>query len=139
MIDPTDQYILEELKKNSRISMKELGSKVHLTGQAVAGRITKLVDSGVIDAFTINLNHERLGSPILGFLTIYLHDISHQPYLTFIKTQSQVVNKQYKISGEGCYLLECRFSSTQHLAVFLDSLTTYATYKLSLVIDELDA
>lgn len=35
MLDHTDMQILEELSKNSRITMKELGEKVHLTGQAL--------------------------------------------------------------------------------------------------------
>jgi Lrp/AsnC family leucine-responsive transcriptional regulator len=30
MLDYTDMQILEELSKNSRITMKELGEKVHL-------------------------------------------------------------------------------------------------------------
>ncbi|WP_302538171.1 AsnC family transcriptional regulator [Clostridium saudiense] len=42
MIDNTDRLILKELVKNSRITMKELGDRVHLTGQAVANRVMKL-------------------------------------------------------------------------------------------------
>ena len=33
MLDHTDQRILDELSKNSRITMKELGEKVHLARQ----------------------------------------------------------------------------------------------------------
>ncbi|MGM0899192.1 MAG: AsnC family protein [Bacillota bacterium] len=32
-MDPTDQLILRELSRNGRMTMKELGEKVHLTGQ----------------------------------------------------------------------------------------------------------
>ncbi len=42
MLDHTDKLILEELSKNSRITMKELGEKVHLTGQATKGRPTPM-------------------------------------------------------------------------------------------------
>ncbi|HBB6783271.1 TPA: Lrp/AsnC family transcriptional regulator, partial [Enterococcus faecium] len=42
MLDQTDINIIEELSKNSRITMKELGEKVHLTGPAVSARVTKL-------------------------------------------------------------------------------------------------
>ena len=34
-IDATDVRIVEELRKNARITMKELGARVFLTGQAV--------------------------------------------------------------------------------------------------------
>ena len=42
MIDYTDKLILNELTQNSRITMKELGKKVHLTGQATSNRVAKL-------------------------------------------------------------------------------------------------
>jgi Lrp/AsnC family transcriptional regulator, leucine-responsive regulatory protein len=48
MLDGTDKRILEELSQNSRITMKELGKKVHLTGQATASRVAKLEENGII-------------------------------------------------------------------------------------------
>ncbi|EGP4906441.1 TPA: winged helix-turn-helix transcriptional regulator, partial [Enterococcus faecium] len=53
MLDQTDINIIEELSKNSRITMKELGEKVHLTGPAVSARVTKLEESGVIENYTV--------------------------------------------------------------------------------------
>ncbi|MER2122401.1 MAG: winged helix-turn-helix transcriptional regulator, partial [Solibacillus sp.] len=47
MLDNTDKRILEELSKNGRIKMKELGEKVHLTGQAASARVLKLEDEGI--------------------------------------------------------------------------------------------
>ena len=42
MLDQTDKRIIEELCQNSRIKMKELGERVHLTGPAAAARVEKL-------------------------------------------------------------------------------------------------
>ncbi|MRA76224.1 winged helix-turn-helix transcriptional regulator, partial [Bacillus thuringiensis] len=53
MLDNTDKRILDELSKNSRFTMKELGEKVHLTGPAVSARVAKLEDQGVIEGYTI--------------------------------------------------------------------------------------
>jgi Lrp/AsnC family leucine-responsive transcriptional regulator len=47
---------LEELSKNSRITMKELGERVHLLGQATSARVAKLEDSGIIEGYTIKVN-----------------------------------------------------------------------------------
>jgi Lrp/AsnC family leucine-responsive transcriptional regulator len=55
MLDHTDMSILNELSKNSRIKMKELGEKVHLTGQAAASRVAKLEDQGVIERYPLRL------------------------------------------------------------------------------------
>ena len=64
MLDKIDKNILNELSKNSRITMKELGEKIHMTGQATSIRVAKLEDRGLIDGYTIKLNNEKLGYPI---------------------------------------------------------------------------
>jgi Lrp/AsnC family transcriptional regulator, leucine-responsive regulatory protein len=48
MIDETDKKIIDELSKNSRLTMKKSGEKVHLTPPATASRLEKLLDNGII-------------------------------------------------------------------------------------------
>lgn len=134
MLDHTDMLILEELRKNSRITMKELGEKVHLTGQAAAARVAKLEDNGVIKEYTIHADCSKLGLGIHAFINIMMEIADHRPYISFIHTQNPYVINNYRISGESCYLLECRFPSNEVLTQFLDSLNRYANYKLSIVI-----
>jgi Lrp/AsnC family transcriptional regulator, leucine-responsive regulatory protein len=136
MLDSTDMRILDELSKNSRITMKELGEKVHLTGQATSARVAKLEDNGVIEGYTIKVNQVKLGCFIHAFITIITVSTYHQPYLSFIKTQEQYIIHNYKISGDGCYLLECKFPSNELLNKFLEDLNQHANYKLSIVISK---
>ncbi|UOQ84718.1 Lrp/AsnC family transcriptional regulator [Gracilibacillus salinarum] len=136
MLDRTDFLIIDELSKNSRITMKELGEKVHLTGPAATARVEKLEDSGIIEGYSIQLNQVKMGYDIHAFLTIITQTINHQPYLAFLRTREQYVIHHYKISGDGCYLLECKFTSNEQMSHFLEDLNEYANYKLSIVIDE---
>lgn len=135
MLDQTDWRILDELSANSRLTMKELGEKVHLTGPAVTARVAKLEDQGIIEGYSIKINSDKLGYPLHAFLTIITYNIHHQPYLSFIETKDDFVLHNYKTSGEGCYLLECRFPSNEVMNTFLEELNEYANYKLTLVID----
>ncbi|AMQ04982.1 Lrp/AsnC family transcriptional regulator [Sporosarcina sp. resist] len=136
MLDNTDMRILDELSKNSRLTMKELGEKVHLTGPAVSARVAKLEDQGVIEGYSIKVNRVKLGCFIHAFIIIITQSTYHQPYLSFIKTQEQHLISNYKISGEGCYLLECKFPSNEVMNDFLKALNEHANYKLSIVIDK---
>ncbi|GAA0339163.1 transcriptional regulator LrpA [Bacillus carboniphilus] len=136
MLDNTDLQIIDELLKNSRIKMKELGEKVHLTGPATTARVTKLEDSGIIEGYTIKVNQIKLGFNIHAFITIITQSTNHQPYLKFLETQEEYIIKNYKISGDGCYLLECKFQSNPQMNQFLEELNEYANYKLSIVIDQ---
>lgn len=134
MLDHTDLLIIEELSKNSRITMKELGEKVHLTGQATAARVAKLEDSRVIEGYTIKINQEKLGYVIHAMINIITQSTYHEPFLSYIQSQKEYVINNYKISGDSCYLLECKFPSNEVLDEFLVGLSKHVNYKLSIVI-----
>lgn len=136
MLDNTDKLILEELSKNSRIKMKELGEKVHLTGQAASARVAKLEDNGIIEGYTIKVNQVKLGISIHVMLNIYTKSTYHKPYLSFINSQEKYIMHNYKISGDGCYLLECKFPSNEMLDEFLVELNNHVNYKLTVIINE---
>lgn len=133
-MDNTDLRILDELAKNSRISMKELGEKIHLSGPAASARVEKLQDSGVIEAYTITVNQQKMGYPLHAMISIFTSSKDHAPYLSFLQENTDFVINNYKISGDSCYLLECKFPSTEILDGFLTRLNDYVNYKLSIVI-----
>lgn len=138
MLDNTDLHILEVLARNSRITMKELGEKVHMTGQATSERVAKLEDNNVIDRYTVKINQSKLGYFVHAFITVMTENTRHEPYLTLIKTKESNVIHNYKVSGEGCYILECKFSSNEELDEFLKELNKHANYKLSIVIKDIN-
>lgn len=136
MLDNTDMHIIDELSKNSRITMKELGVKVHLTGPATSARVAKLEDSGIIVGYTIKINQVKMGYTIHAMISIITNSPNHEPYLTFLNAQNEFVINNYKISGDSCYLLECKFPSTKELDEFLMGLTMHVNYKLSIIINK---
>ncbi|MEK5108929.1 Lrp/AsnC family transcriptional regulator [Cytobacillus sp. FSL K6-0129] len=135
-MDQTDKRIIEELSRNSRITMKELGERVHLTGPAATARVEKLEDNGIIEGYSIKVNQTKLGCFIYTFINIYIEGTHHYSYLSFIQTKNHYIINNYKISGDGCYLLECRFPNNEALEQFLTELNKYANYKLSIVINK---
>ncbi|WP_090926428.1 Lrp/AsnC family transcriptional regulator [Salibacterium qingdaonense] len=135
MVDRTDHHIVNELSQNSRMTMKELGEKVHLTGQAASDRVAKLEENGVIEGYSVKVNDAKMGYPVHVFLHIIIHT-AHKPYLSFIQTQDPYIINNYRISGDGCYLLECKFPSHEHVDTFLESLQEHANYKLSIVVSK---
>ncbi|USG63732.1 AsnC family transcriptional regulator [Brevibacillus ruminantium] len=136
MLDYTDKRILEELAKDGRISMKKLGEKVHLSGQAAANRLAKLEDDQVIEGYTVRLNYKKTGYTVHSFITILTRSFDHQPLFSFLGTKCSFILNRFKISGEGCYLLECRFPSNEELDIFLGELSRYANYRLNIVVSE---
>ncbi|WP_416145535.1 Lrp/AsnC family transcriptional regulator [Planococcus koreensis] len=134
MLDQTDLRILDELSKNSRITMKELSEKVHLSSPAASARVEKLEISGIIEGYTVKINQLKMGCTVHAMINIIMKDSQHEPYLSYINSQVPFVINNYKISGDSCYLLECKFPSNEILDEFLVQLSELVNYKLSIII-----
>ena len=69
-LDKTGWHILEELQNDGRVSFAELGRRVGLTLPAVAERVRKMQDAGIITAFRAEVNPAKIGLPIAAFIRI---------------------------------------------------------------------
>ncbi|MBJ6362409.1 Lrp/AsnC family transcriptional regulator [Paenibacillus sp. GCM10012307] len=136
MLDDTDKKIIKELKQDGRITMKELGERVHLTGQATANRVLKLEEEGIIEGYTIRMNRQKAGDTVQAFIHIFTKTKDHDPLMQFMDGHRNVILNSYRISGEGCYLIEVAFPSNTELDQFLQELIRHANYRVSIVISK---
>ncbi|ALS80209.1 MULTISPECIES: Lrp/AsnC family transcriptional regulator [Planococcus] len=136
IIDHIDFEILALLKENSRIQWKEIGQKVHMTGQAVGNRIRRLEDMGIIEQYTIAINRVKLIQPITAFITFFVETTDHKTFHDFFKAQ-EAISEAHRTSGDGCYLLTGHFGSNEELEMFLERLLTYGNYRINLSIGKI--
>ncbi len=69
-MDPTDERILGILKKDSRTPFTEMGKELGLSDVAIKKRIDKLLETGVIKRFSIEVNNEALGRPVRAYILL---------------------------------------------------------------------
>jgi Lrp/AsnC family transcriptional regulator, leucine-responsive regulatory protein len=111
-IDSYDTRILAELQADARISISELGRRVHLSQPAVAERVKKLEISGVITGYHAAVNPARLGYSIRAFVRVGRAD-----YATVVKRveQSPEVINAFNVTGEDSWILEIAVQDVSHL------------------------
>lgn len=136
MLDNTDQKIIELLQQNSRLKVKELAEKISLSAPATSQRMIKLEDEGIIKKYTVEVDYEKLGYPISAFFNVRLFQPAHTGYLNFVKNSPHVF-RHYRVSGEGCYTFEGKFSSNKNLELFMEDLNGFCTSSVSIIISEL--
>lgn len=135
-MDATDFKILELLKENSRAQWKDIGEQVHMTGPAVAGRIRKMEDEGVIEGYTIRVSPEKMGKPVTAFITVYMETHDHQGFQTLIRAKTAIV-EAHRTSGGGCYLLRAQVEDHSVLKELLDAILKFGNYGVSLSIEKI--
>lgn len=71
-MDRTDHEILAELQKNSRLSNKELASRVHLAASSCLERVRKLTASGALLGFHARVEPQVLGIGLQAMIQVRL-------------------------------------------------------------------
>lgn len=135
-VDEIDLKILDLLDKNSRMTWKEIGEIVHMTGQAVASRISKLEDLNVLEGYCIRLNKNKLGFSITALVTVFMKSSNHGAFHRFIGEQKEI-EEAFRISGEGCYSLKVVVTNQKELVEFLDKILVFGNYRVNLSISKI--
>lgn len=133
LLDDTGWRILISLQENARISFKELGQQIGLSPPAVAERIRRMEDAGIITGYRVELNLERLGLPMTAFIRI---SSAGEKCIKFSKIVANLpeVLECHRITGGDHFIIKVVVSSTAHLETLIDRLVPYGQLTASLVL-----
>lgn len=134
MLDDVDRKIIRLLQENARLQWKQIGEQVHMSAPAVANRIRRLEQLGVIEGFTVKVNDRLLGDTICVFVTVMMKDYAHTKFKQFIRTREEI-REAHRVSGEPCFILKVVLSDQDKLAELLDEILVYGHYKVNISID----
>jgi Lrp/AsnC family transcriptional regulator, leucine-responsive regulatory protein len=135
-IDKMGWHILDELQENGRISFAELGRRVGLTLPAVAERVRKMEDAGIITGFRAEVNPAKIGLPIAAFIRI---SVAGDVFARVAQTVANMpeVLECHRGTGADSFTLKVAVESVQHLERVIDKLTPFGTTSTSIVLSTL--
>ena len=105
MNDTINRKILAALQQNSRISYAELGKQVHLSAPAVAERIRKLENAGVISGYTLKVNLDKLGFPIVALVQCKVFRTKEREFKALVLSYDEVI-ECHNVTGEQALMIK---------------------------------
>src|SRR5207302_9399395 len=69
-LDTVNLSVLEELRRDPRLTMAELGRRVGMSSPAVTERVRRLEEAGVIAGYRLEINPAALGLPIAAYIRV---------------------------------------------------------------------
>ncbi len=69
-MDRYDTRILLALQEDGRMSWSRLARRINLSASACQRRVEALIERGVIENFTVNLNEKSLGHRVIAFVEV---------------------------------------------------------------------
>lgn len=112
-VDPIDRRLLVELTGKGRSTWTELAEIVGLSPPAVAERVRRLEQRGLIRGYTALLNAQGLGLTMLAFVNVTLDRPADRPAFLQFVAETPEVQECHHLAGEFDYLLKvcCRDTS----------------------------
>jgi Lrp/AsnC family transcriptional regulator, leucine-responsive regulatory protein len=124
LLDATNLRLLEELQANARTSLAELGRRVGLSSPAVAERLKRLEQEGVITGYCAQVDPQRLGYT-LG-VHIRVRPAPRQlAEVAELARQTPEVLECHRITGDDCYVMTAYVRDVEHLEELIDDFAAY--------------
>ena len=134
-MDTINWSILAELQKNARAPFAEIGRKVGLTSPAVAERVKKMEDAGIINGYKTNVNSQAIGYHLKAIITLRAFTGRLKAFLETVKTFEEIRNC-YRITGNENIIMEVVLHDQSHLEKLIDKLITYGETRTHIVLSE---
>lgn len=106
-MDKFDERILQELKRDGRLTNVELSQRVGLSASATLRRVQELERKKIISGYKAILNHTKMGVGFIAYVSVGLANHSKKSQLDFeshIELAKDVV-ECHNITGASEYLL----------------------------------
>jgi Lrp/AsnC family transcriptional regulator, leucine-responsive regulatory protein len=134
LMDSVGWRILEELQADARINYVELGRRVGLTSPAVAERIRRMEDAGIITGYRVSVDPAKVGLPIQAIIRIRTSNCrSAMDRITAHYDNLPEILECYRVSGEDSLVLRIAVSEMPHLESLVDRLNSYGDTITSVV------
>ncbi len=121
-MDRYDARILSALQTDGRITWSQLAGKINLSASACQRRVEALIDKGIIENFTVNLNEEKLGHHVKAFVAVNIdrqNTALAEDFRRRVKEHPQV-QACHMISGTIDFMLEVVAKDLDDFGNFID-------------------
>jgi Lrp/AsnC family leucine-responsive transcriptional regulator len=132
VVDDTNGKLLVELQRDARLSLAELGRRVGLSAPAVAERLQRLEEAGVIIGYRAEVDPRALGYALTAVIRIR-PNARQLPRVAQLARDTPEIVECHRITGDDCYFMKLHVRSVEHLEEVLDRFVIYGQTTTSIV------
>jgi len=121
-LDPIDYKLLDLLQLNARVTQLEMAAEVGLSQPAVAERMRKLEQEGVITGYAARVDRRKLAKDICAFIGVRIEHPKFNAGFAKRILELPDVLECHRITGPDSYLLKVVTEDTQSLDLLISDL-----------------
>ena len=113
-VDRTDWQLLAALQQDGRASYAELARVVAMSPSAVAERVRRLEEAGVIAGYRATVDPAAVGLQVMAFVRLRYPTGNYRPFHALLDSTPEIVEAHH-VTGEDCFVLKVVARSMRHL------------------------
>lgn len=133
-MDEIDKELIILLQENSRITMTELSKKVNLSRPSVQERVNKLLEKGVIEAFTVIVNPKKIGRKVVFYIEISDLNLSYEEFVK-IALSKEAITEIHAVTGKANYIIKASTPDVDSMNELLEEFMGYGKIVTSIVLN----
>ncbi|MEU3211818.1 Lrp/AsnC family transcriptional regulator [Nocardiopsis alba] len=123
-LDGIDRRILGELQRDGRLSFNELSRRVNLSAPAVADRVRRLTDRGVITGYHAHVDPAAAGLPVTALVRMECFG-AHCLLRERSSLELPEILQVHRVTGDACCVLLIAVRSMEHFEEVIDRLAEH--------------
>lgn len=123
-LDDANLRLLAELQQDARLSFAELGRRVGLSSPAVAERVARLEETGVITGYRTEIDPRAVGYTLGVVIRIRPAPRELRKVAELAQRTPEVV-ECHRITGEDCYFMKAYVRDVEHLEEVIDRFAVF--------------
>lgn len=132
-LDEIGVRLLDALQRDARLSFADLGRQVGLSPPAVAERIRRLEEFGVITGYRAQVNRSKLGYGLTAFIRLRAASGQYDRIDALVANTPEILECHH-VTGEDGFILKVIARSVAHLDQVILDLAPYAATTSSIVL-----
>lgn len=132
-LDDLDRKLLTALQADARLSFRALGRQVGLSQPAVAERVRRMEEAGVLGAYRGIVDRGRAGLPVTAFLRVTCTGDRFRAVHGLAETLPGVLECHH-ITGEACFLVKVAAPTLAALEATIERFREYGEAVSSVVL-----
>ncbi len=132
-LDEIGWRLLHLLQENARLSFRQLGAAIGLTAPAVAERVRRLEDAGILKGYHAEIDLAKVGLPITAFIHLTSNSQQSSRFRKAVLDIPEII-ECHCVTGNESYILKVAVPSVPDLEHLLLRLSNFGEVRTSMVL-----
>jgi Lrp/AsnC family leucine-responsive transcriptional regulator len=131
-LDGLDTALLQALAENARMPLKQLATRIGLSGPSTAERLRRLEEAGVVEGYDVRVNTQAIGLPLAVHIRLRPMPGELARVAQLLSDSPEIIECD-RVTGDDCFVARAHVATVNDLEALIDRFLPFATTNSAII------